>query len=299
MYLIGCDIGGTNIKIGLLKNKKIKYKLCVPTIKDGLVDQIIELINKVLEDNNLKVKDVAGIGVACPGLVTDGVVIHSNNLRLHNLHLEEILSSHFKIKVKVLNDADMATLAEHKLGKGQNVDNMLMLTIGTGVGGGIIINKKLYTGNGNAGEIGHMTFKYGGIDCPCGRKGCVERYVSLSALKFQMREEMKEMETSMIYDENNFLQVLYNGYINSDKCAKNIVNEYANMFAEMLCSLSDIFRPNKIIIGGGITSFGDIIDVIKNKVKEKHYGYIGGIPVDIVKAELGNDAGILGTAVIF
>lgn len=298
MFLIGCDIGGTNIKIGLIENKKIKYKLCEPTNKDNLVEQVIELINRIVKENSLKIKDIQGVGVACPGLVSDGVVIHSNNLRLHNLHLQEILSSHFKIDVKVLNDADMATLAEHKLGKGQNVDNMLMLTIGTGVGGGIIINKKLYTGNGNAGEIGHMTFKYDGIDCPCGRKGCVEKYTSLSALRNQMFEKISSTKSQLEYDENNFLQILYNGYINGDKSAKEIVGEYSDMFAEMLCSLCDIFRPNKIVIGGGITSCPEIVNAIASKAKEKHYGYIGSKSVEIAMAELGNDAGILGTCVI-
>jgi len=116
MYIIGCDIGGTNLKVGLIENNEIVKKIVEPTDKDNLIEQVVTNINKIINEYKLSINDIKGVGVGCPGIVKDGVIVHSNNLKLHNLNLQEILQSRLGISVIVKNDANMATIAEHKLG---------------------------------------------------------------------------------------------------------------------------------------------------------------------------------------
>ena len=169
MYLLGVDIGGTNLKVGLIKNKKIIDKIVVPTNKENVISQIEEIIGGLLSLHKLTAKDILRMGVGCPGIVVKGKVLNSANLNFQNCELQKILSKDLKIKTFVKNDADMATLGEYALGAGKGVENLIMLTIGTGVGGGIILSGNLYEGNG-AGEFGHVTLYKDGIKCNCGRR---------------------------------------------------------------------------------------------------------------------------------
>ena len=300
MYIIGCDIGGTNLKVGLIKNNEIIKKIVEPTDKDNLIEQTITNVNKVIKEHNLTSSDIKGIGVGCPGIVRDGVIVHSNNLKLHNLNLQQILSSRLGISVIVKNDANMAAIAEHKLGSGKKVKNMVLLTLGTGVGGGIIIDGKLYEGNGSAGEIGHMTFEKNGIPCTCGRKGCLEKYVSYKALLELAVKYLNQIPSTIIYNNGHVnINDIMENYEKKDNCAVKIIEDYTDMLTDGVLSICNIFRPDKIIIGGGLSHFPIITTIIKKKCENLNFGYTGSEIVDIDVASLGNNAGILGASVLF
>ena len=301
MYLIGIDIGGTNLKIGLIKDEEIIDKIEQPTNSFDLIRQLVSVTFELVEKNNLKMQDITAIGVGCPGIIINGKVLESANLKLFDCDLQNILKESFKVPVIVKNDADMATLAENKLGAGVGSQNMLLLTIGTGVGGGIVINGQLYEGNGGAGELGHITYVKNGIPCNCGRDGCYEKYVSAKALSDRALKIMEEMENTIPVDETNTVHasVLSQKYDEGDKCAIRIVNEYVEDFANLVMSLCNNFRPEKIVIGGGITYAPNIIYMMAEYCKMYNYGYKGSPAVRIVKASLGNEAGILGTLALF
>ncbi len=294
MYLIGVDIGGTNLKIGLVEDAKIIDKLVVPTDKEDVCNQMIATIYQLLENNNLAKEDLACIGIACPGIIKDGTIRESANLKLTGCNMQGIIADEFGVKVYVKNDADMATLAEHELGGGKGFENMVMITIGTGIGGGIIIDNKLYEGNGGAGELGHILFKKDGIKCNCGRLGCVEKYISAIALSNRAKEMMREMPTKIPSADIINASVLQEYYLKGDKCAITILDEYISDLADYVLNLCNIFRPEAILIGGGITYAPMIIEKVGSLCKKHNFGYPNSVPVLITSAKLGNDAGILG-----
>lgn len=301
MYLIGIDIGGTSLKIGLIEDGKIIARQEESTNSFDLIKQVETKVQDILSQNNLTIGEISGIGVGCPGIVINGNVIESANLNLSNCNLQEILRDKFKVPVVVKNDCDMATLAENKLGAGVGSKNMLMLTIGTGVGGGIIINGELYTGNGGAGELGHITYVKGGIPCNCGRSGCYEKYVSAQALSNRAKEIMQTMANSIPLREEGkvYASDLCDKYEEGDKCAIKIIDEYVDDLSNLVMSLCNNFRPERIVIGGGISYAQKIISMVADRCRSYEYGYKKSPAVKIVRATLGNDAGILGAYTCF
>jgi len=214
--------------------------------------------------------------------------------------LQTILSQELNMKVIVKNDADMATLAENKLGSGEGVPNMVMLTIGTGIGSGIIIDGKIYEGIGGAGELGHLIWQRNGISCNCGRKGCVEKYLSANALSHKALELMETMpNTIQINDGQVFASSLVQAEQAGDTCAKILIDDYVDEFSDYLTGICNVFRPNRIVIGGGITNAPIIIERIAKSCKLKYYGYKKSKAVEIIPAKLGNDAGMMASYVIF
>lgn len=299
MYNIGVDIGGTNLKLGLLKNNEIIDKITVATDRVDILNQIICNITNLLNKNNLNTSDIKKLGIGCPGIVLDGVVLESVNLGLRDCDLKKHFQSKLGIDTVVLNDADMATLAEYKLGGGVGTKNMIMLTLGTGVGGGIIIDGKLYCGNGGAGELGHVTMYKDGISCNCGRKGCAEKYLSALALSRRAKDELKHFPSSIIKNDDIIrASDLVKYYEMGDECAKKIVDEYVCDLSEYVQNLCNIFRPDLILIGGGVSYAPKIIDLTANLCKEHAYGYRNTPKVDIKTAKLGNDAGIYGVLAV-
>ena len=294
MYLIGVDIGGTNLKIGLIKNKVIIDKIVETTDKNSLVQQVKNLIALIIAKNNLKTCDIQKLGVGCPGIVIDGIVKESANLNLFNCNLAEILTNHFGIKTYVKNDADMAVLAEHTLGAGKGYENILLITIGTGIGGGIIINNKLYTGTGGAGELGHVTMYNNGTTYNCERRSCAEKYLKKKKIKKRAKEIINDRPSELSSQENLTASSIEKAYLNGDECAKKIVDEYAYDLSEYLLNLCNSFRPNAIFVGGGLSYAPKIIEKTVSLCKNKHFGYKNSNEVLITSAKLGNDAGILG-----
>lgn len=293
MYCIGVDIGGTNIKLGLFENNNLVEKISVPTDKENVLGQVIDLIKDILNRNNISKSDVEKIGIGCPGLVSKGIILASVNLNLNNCNMQDIIHQEFGCKVYVLNDVNMSALAEKNMGAGKGVDNFVMLTIGTGIGGSIIIGGEIYEGNG-AGEFGHVIFERNGKECPCGRRGCAERYLSLIALSDLAHEYLKESKSILEDDKMIRASDIEKAYMAGDEVAKKIVNKYADDFSEYLLDICNCLRPDKILLGGGLSFAPIIIAEIAKLCKIKGYGYPNSRKVEIEIAKLGNDAGISG-----
>ena len=206
MY-IGIDLGGTNIAVGIVDdNKKIIAKDSTPTLLPRdykeIVADMAKVINSLLEKNNIDIKDISGIGVGCPGSVDtkNGMVAYSNNLKMDHAPIADEIKKYFNLPVALLNDADAAAFGEYSV-NGGGVDSFIFITLGTGVGGGIVINKKVYSGfNGAGGELGHITLVHNGIECNCGNVGCWEAYASVTALIRQTKEAMEKSPDSKMHE---------------------------------------------------------------------------------------------------
>lgn len=293
MYCIGVDIGGTNIKMGLFESNNLVEKISVPTNKEDTLGQVIDLIKDMLNKNSISYDNLEKIGIGCPGLVSSGIILASVNLNLNNCNVQKIICQEFGCKVYVLNDVNMSALAEKNIGAGKDVDNFVMLTVGTGIGGSIIIGGEIHEGNG-AGEFGHVIFERNGRECPCGRLGCAERYLSLIALSDLAHEYMQGCKSILKDDKMIRASDIEKAYIAGDEVAKKIVNKYACDFSEYLLDICNILRPDKILLGGGLSFAPVIVEEIAKLCKIKGFGYPNSRKVDIEIAKLGNDAGISG-----
>ena len=206
MYYIGVDVGGMSIKTGICdKNGNILSSSVIPTEKilpEKQIEKVANQIEELLNNANILKSQVVGVGVGCPGAidVLNGVIKSSANLRWTNFTLKSLLEKRTGLKVRVANDADCATLGEVLFGAGKGYSTAVMITLGTGVGGGVVLKGKIYEGPfGMASELGHITLKMGGIPCGCGRKGCLEQYASASALIRITKEKMIENKNSLLW----------------------------------------------------------------------------------------------------
>jgi len=302
MLIVGIDVGGTHTKVGVVEDGKIIRSMQLTTNTFDVVRQIVNATKEFVQSAEKSWEEVDGIAVGFPGMVIDSVVLDSPNINLQNCNLKDILSKEFGKPVIVKNDAEMATLAEHKIGSGADCDNMLLITLGTGVGGGIIANHKLYVGEGGAGELGHIVFERNGKPCTCGRQGCAEQYVSMSALDKLSKDIMDKYPNTCITINNEgqvYASELIRAYKRNDKCAIEIVDKYVDFLTEYILDLCNMFRPNRIVIGGGISYAPELIDMVARNCRRLEYGYKNSPKVDIVCAQLGNQAGILGGFVCF
>ncbi len=312
MVTIGIDIGGMSVKIGLVsEDGNIIDQLRVKTGKtaDIVVLDMVKVINKLLKKNNVDISSVKGIGIGCPGAVTSetGVVDFLPNLGWDNVPLADMLKKQLGLNVKISNDANVAALAEAKYGCAKNYNTSIMFTLGTGVGGGIIIDKKLFEGGFSRGsELGHVTLFLDGEPCTCGRRGCVECYTSATAL-------IKQTKTAMLANKESDMWDYVGGDIDmvdgrtafecsktGDKTANMVVDNYVYYLAESILNTFNIFRPDAFIIGGGISGQGDyLVNKLKAYCERFDYGYKRAPRTEILIASLGNDAGIIGAAALF
>lgn len=313
MYRIGIDLGGTNVKAGLVKEDgeiviKSKIRSDVSRPYEEVLEDIACQARKLCEDAGITLDEVESVGVGCPGAITGetGLVCYSNNLGWTNVPFGEVLSSKLGKRVKVSNDANVAALGEALYGAGKKYNNIIMLTLGTGVGGGIVIDKKLYEGNESKGaELGHAVICVDGEQCTCGRRGCIEAYSSASALIRDTKRAMQEDKSSRMWE-------YVNGDINAvdgqtafaceklgDEAAARVVKKYIFYLAEAIMNYCNIFRPDAVILGGGVCAEGEnLFGRVRALVKEGHYGYRGTPSVEIAQATLQNDAGLLGASAL-
>jgi len=311
MYSIGVDIGGMSIKIGIVDEcGNILYKSTFKTEKNPIsaTENIARQINTMLNDNNISLDKIKGIGIGCPGAVNseEGVIDFLPNLEWENIEIAKMLKNYFDLNVKISNDANVATLGEFTYGCAKGYNSAIMFTLGTGVGGGIVIDKKLFEGELSRGaELGHITLFLDGEECTCGRKGCVERYISATALINQTKKKMAQNLSSMMWD-------YVNGNINKvdgktafecakkgDKAATEVVDKYVYYLGESILNMLNIFRPQAFIIGGGISGAGDfLIDKVNKYCEKASYGYKKAPKTQILRASLGNDAGIIGASLL-
>ena len=311
MYYVGIDIGGTGIKAGIVNDNGeiVARNKIVTDIASGAEKIINDIANQVFalaQDNGYKMSDIKAIGVGCPGAINSktGVVDYSNNLYWEKVPLASMLEEKIGKKVKVSNDANVATLGESKVGAGKNYSDVILITLGTGVGGGVVIDNKLFEGNESKGaEFGHTVIIKGGEPCTCGRRGCLEVYASATALIRETKIAMnKNSETYMWKYCNNDIETVngltaFESAKKGDKVAQEVVNNYIECLGEGLVNFVNVFRPQAIMLGGGVSAQGEYLTKPLNEyVKTNAYGGEKAPAVDVVIASLGNDAGIIGAA---
>ncbi len=315
MYYLGVDLGGTNIAIGLVnENFKIVLKDKVPTgasrpLSD-VMDDMAALCASVVKKAGITFEDVACAGIAAPGSVDPkkGIVRYSNNIKMENYPICEELKKRIPLKeVYLENDANAAALAEAKAGAGKGCSSLVMITLGTGVGGGIVIDGKLYSGfNYSGAELGHTVIEMGGRPCTCGRLGCFEAYSSATGLINMTKEKMMDRVNSIMWDlaKNNIDRVsgrtAFEAAKKGDKAGKEVVDKYIKYLACGLTNMVNIFQPEVLCIGGGVCGEGNyLLNPLLRTIRRGEYGAATQTNFCQIKiAELGNDAGIIGAAVL-
>lgn len=304
---IGIDLGGTNIAGGLVSDTgELIYKTSVPTVIDkgeqGLLEAIVDVIDHLIDKANGNPISCIGIGV--PGHADDktGVVIYCNNIPFVNTELASYITNKTSLPCYIGNDANAAALAEVLFGSAKEFDNAIMITLGTGIGSGIVFNKKIFAGcNGAAGELGHICLYPDGIDCNCGRRGCYELYGSATALKNQTREAMKNHLESKLWElakspDEVTGKTAFDAMRLGDKVGTDVVNQYIRYLSIGVLDIINLLCPEAIIFGGGIAKEGEtLLAPIREIVKNECYSDYGKL-TEFLIAELGNDAGIIGAA---
>ncbi len=308
-YRIGIDIGGTNIACGIVnENYEIVARSKVKTNAPRPYEEILEDINKSVylacEELDIAPSEAESIGIGCPGTCNrDGVVEYSNNLGFVNVPLKSDIEAEFGVKTYLDNDANAAALGEYLAGAAKGAENAVAITLGTGVGAGIIINGRIYSGSNCAGgEIGHTVIEVDGRPCTCGRRGCFEAYSSATGL-VNMTREAAEREPSSIMndyireDGKVSARTAYKAMKNGDPAGKAVTEQYVKYLACGIANTINIFQPDILCIGGGVCNEGDTLLVpLRKAVAEQVYSRNSAKNTEIVVCSLGNDAGIIGAA---
>ena len=309
-YYVGIDLGGTFIKGGIvddLGNIILEDKTPTESEKGAtmVATNIANLAKSLMAKAGLIPDDVVGIGMGVPGMIDSkkGVVVYSNNLNWKDFAISEEVEKQTGLQVKIANDANVATLGEVTFGAAKGCNDAIMLTLGTGVGGGIVVGGNLVEGNESAGaELGHAVIQYNGEQCTCGRKGCLEAYASATALIRDTKRAMEAHKDCKMWEIGSLDEV--NGktafdYKDTDVYAKEIVERYIEMLAFGITNFANIFRPEAVILGGGVCAQGDaLVKPLQAIVDRDIFAGELGPKVPIVIAELGNSAGLLGGAAL-
>lgn len=310
-YYVGIDLGGTFAKGAIVNDKGDIIEIDkTPTQSEmgaeKVMDNVAELVKNLLKKSGIAVEDVEGVGMGVPGMIDakNGLVVYSNNLDWKDVKIADGIEKRTGLKTVIANDANVAALGEAIFGAASEVDDSILLTLGTGVGGGIIVGNKLVEGHKSAGaELGHMVIRYGGEQCTCGRKGCLEAYASATALIRDTKRAMSEHKDSKMWEIGSL--DLVDGktafdYKDVDPYAKEVVDRYVEMLACGISNIANIFRPHTILLGGGVSAQEDNLVLPLQKIVDKEIfaGSLGPkCPIKIAK--LGNKAGVLGAAALF
>lgn len=317
MHYIGVDLGGTNIAIGIVdENLNILIKDSVPTLAgrpgEEIVKDMASLAKSLMDKLGLAIDDIAYAGIASPGYVDPdaGVIKYANNLKFIEFPMVKLFRKYLPInKVYVENDANAAALAETLKGRAAGAKNAVMITLGTGVGGGIVIDGKIYSGFNHAGaELGHMVIRHNGRLCSCGRRGCFEAYCSATALTEATKEKIFECKVKGIPTEMIKISEK-NGKVNActafdamkagDKAGSEVVASYISNLACGISNIINIFEPEVLLIGGGVCNEGENLTKPLNEIVDREQ-YTRNCAKEsktkVLIAALGNDAGIVGAA---
>lgn len=313
MYYLGIDLGGTNIAAGIVdENLTIVKKGSVPTLAQRPIDEVMtdmaNLCKSLLAEMNLTVDDIAYAGIASPGTCDSktGVVEFSNNIVMYNYPIADVLKEKLGVaRVYIDNDANAAALAEALAGAAKGAKSAIMITLGTGVGGGIIVDGKIYSGFNHAGaELGHMVIEKDGRPCTCGRRGCFETYSSATGLIKMTKEKMDECPDSLMWQLSKEAgkvsgKTAFQAKRQGDKAGAEVVDMYVDYLACGITNLINIFQPEVLCIGGGICNEGEcLMAPVREIVAKENFARNSAHQTVIKKAALGNDAGILGAAVL-
>lgn len=315
MYNLGIDLGGTNIVVGVVDKEnniigKAERKTNLPRPAENIFEDMYAAALDALDKAGLSMKDIECVGLGTPGAVEPdtGVITYSANLFFHNVPAKKMLEERFGKISFVGNDANCAAFGEFIAGAGKYARDMIAVTLGTGVGGGIILNKKLHVGfNGAAGEIGHMVIHVDGEGCNCGRKGCWETYASATALNRMTKELLESthdpiLEKVIAAEGEINAKVPYKAAREGSKVCAELCEKYAKYVATGVLNLINMLEPEVICIGGGVSHEGDaLLQPILEYVAKESYTRENDeeMQTSIKLAELGNDAGIIGAALLY
>jgi len=311
-HYIGIDIGGTNIKIGVINDDgEIVCKTSIKTETDlgyrAIVQSIAKAVDECVAESGVQRKKIEWLGAGCPGTCNKetGMVETANNLNWHNVPLLADLQSETGFSAFIDNDANAAAYGEFVAGAAKGADSAVIITLGTGVGSGIILNKKLYYGmNYAGGEIGHMVIEVDGYECSCGRNGCFEAYSSATGLIRMTKEAIqKDKGTKMreLVDIKGKIsaRTAWDAAKMEDKAGKEVVKKYIKYLAAGITNVINIFQPDIVCIGGGVCGEGDnLLIPLKKSVKDGVYSKNSKKNTEIAICKLGNDAGIIGAAML-
>ncbi len=312
MYRVGIDLGGTNIAVGVVdENYNIighgKVKTNAPRPAEEICDDIAKAVNLAVADAELTIDDIEFIGIGAPGSINPitGIIGFSNNLGFENTPIVEMLENRIGKKIIIDNDANAAAVGEMLAGAGKGYNNLVAVTLGTGVGGGTIINGRMLLGSNFAGgELGHTVINMGGAQCTCGRRGCWEAYASATALIKQTKEKMLENKDSKMWDIVGGNIDMVNGKTAfdamrlEDKAGIEVVEKYCEYVACGIINIINIFQPEVVCIGGGISKEGEVLISRIEKYNSERFSKNIDKQSMIKTAELGNDAGIIGAAML-
>ena len=310
--VLAIDVGGTTILSAIVSNEGqvVANRSCLTLADDGpqtVIDRIYSSIDHLLEVTGLDLPQLGGISIASAGIIDmdKGIITVSPNLPgWHDIHLRDIVKEKYGIDTFLVNDASAAALGEHHFGAGRAVDNLVYLTVSTGIGGGIITNGKLYVGtHGSAGEIGHMIIDVNGPECSCGNRGCLEALASGSAIAREAKERIRQGRKSSLTDiakgkiEDITAEEVGAAAQDGDPLALEVVSEAATHLGMGIINVIHIFNPEIIIIGGGVAKMGDLLfNPVRQVVSEKAFSFPAQA-VRIVPPQLGEDPGLIGAAI--
>ncbi len=314
MYYVGIDLGGTNIAAGVVdENFNIIKKGSTPTLPNRDPELIIKdmgnLCMSLVNELGISVDDVEYAGIAAPGSINPetGVIEYSNNIPFLKFPIADILRKYFPVKTVYLeNDANAAALGEAFGGAAKGKKISVMITLGTGVGGGVIIDGKIFSGFNYAGaELGHTVIEYNGRQCSCGRKGCFEAYSSATALVNMTKEKLAETKDTLMWEmcdgdiNKANARIAFAAMKQGDKAGKEVVDMYISYLACGITNLINIFQPEVLLIGGGVCNEKDyLLKPLLELVDANQYTRDQSLKTKVKIAELGNDAGIVGAAAL-
>lgn len=314
MFTIGIDLGGTNIAVAIVSEEgKIIRKGSVPTLSEraytAIINDMIDLTEKLMKEQGISIDDIHSIGIGSPGIVNNstGMIEYANNLKFKDVPIRQEIQKRLNKPVYIGNDANVAAYGEYENGAGELYKDLVAITLGTGVGGGIIVDGKLLTGSFNGGaEIGHMVLEVGGTLCTCGRKGCWECYSSATGLIQEAKRVAEEHPESMLNelvkgDLNKMnAKIPFDAAQAGDSIAQKVIDWYIKYLSIGLVNTINIFQPEVIVLGGGVSAQKEkLIEPLKKEIISEIYGGEEAFKTEIKVAELGNDAGIIGAALLY
>ena len=315
MYRVGIDLGGTNIVAGVVDDEyniiaKANCKTAVPRPEADICDSMAAVVKEAVEKAKLTMDDIDYIGIGVPGAVNPEtrVIETSPNLFFHNWEVAKMMEERLHKYTKVENDANAAALGEFLAGSAKGSKNAIAITLGTGVGGGIIIDGKIYSGSNYAGaELGHMVIVKDGIECGCGRKGCWEAYASATALIRMTKDAIRNEKPEFSYMLNSVGgdiekvdgKTSFDAMLAGDNTGREVVEKYIDYLATGLINVINVFQPDVLCIGGGIANQGEnLLGPLRTIIERERFTKHNDKQTKVCVATLGNDAGIIGAACI-
>ena len=311
MYTLGVDLGGTNLVVGLVdENRQIAAKTSVPTraprSAQSICDDIAALCDRLLSGMGTDRSALQWAGIGSPGIICNGVVLYASNLQFENVPLEQILQEKLGKPVFLQNDGNAAAYGELIAGAGQGYSSLAALTIGTGIGGGIVLDGAVYSGfNGGAGELGHTVIVANGRTCSCGKAGCVEAYCSATSLRALTQEAMLDDPHSVMWELcDNDLEAVgaktaFDAMRRGDETGSRVVSDFIFHLSLGVSNTINLLQPEVFCLGGGVAREGEtILRPLRELVGQQTYIRQEDLRPKIVSAQLGGDAGLIGAALL-